>query len=114
MRRILISVLILLCLCSCSKNEYIPSVQEVVKYPDKSTELTVNGYKEQNKQTYSNASESPKNSEPIIYYVNEKSKKFHLPECTYAKKLNEENASLETDYEALISYGYEPCKVCNP
>ncbi len=114
MRKLLICVIILLSLCSCGNNDYIPSSSDVVKYPDKTTAQTVNGYKEMPKQTDTSESKDITSSDTIVYYVNAKSKKIHLPECTYAKKLSEENVLLETDYEALISYGYEPCKVCNP
>lgn len=41
-------------------------------------------------------------------YMNEKSKKYHLKGCPYAKNLN--SIPLET----AIKDGYLPCQICNP
>ena len=49
------------------------------------------------------------------YVLNTNSKKFHLPDCTYAKKMKAENKQKYTGYrDDLIAQGYEPCKKCNP
>ena len=118
MRKITILLFLLITLSGCQKYEYIPPSYDVVKYPDKTTASTVNGYKENSSSTASsvndNSTAEREHTQNQIYYVNIKSKKIHLPECTYAKKLKEENVSLETDLEALLSNGYEACKVCNP
>jgi len=40
-------------------------------------------------------------------YVNEKTKKYHLEECPYAKDL--EKVSIKN----ALENGYMPCKICN-
>lgn len=49
------------------------------------------------------------------YVVNTNSKKFHLPDCTSAAAISQDN---RWDYSGsrddLIAQGYEPCKRCNP
>lgn len=102
---------LLIVLGGCSKKpEYTEPNNTVVQYPNSITKENLNGYKEVNKADQ-DSSQEQKN---IMYYANIKSKKFHLPSCTYAKKLDEYNVRLESDYEVLINDGYIPCKVCNP
>lgn len=49
------------------------------------------------------------------YIVNERTKKFHLPECSSIKKISEDNKMvLIKSRTALISEGYDPCGYCNP
>ncbi len=111
MRKIIILTVMLLLLCGCSKNEYTPPSVEVVKYPNDNSSVFIYSNSSTVESTENN---NVSNNEPITYYANINSKKFHLPECAFAMKISEENVYLESDYEALISYGYEPCKVCNP
>lgn len=42
------------------------------------------------------------------------SRKYHLPECRYAKKIKPEHVVLFSSKEEAESKGYEPCRVCNP
>ena len=42
------------------------------------------------------------------------SKKFHYPECRWAKKMNQENQIWFESRQEAIDKGYVPCKVCNP
>lgn len=42
------------------------------------------------------------------------SRKYHLPECRYAKKIKPEYVVLFSSREEAESRGYEPCRVCNP
>ena len=55
-------------------------------------------------------------SAPIAggYVVNLSSKKFHLPDCRYAKSIKEENRGYADSRDKAIKMGCEPCKVCNP
>lgn len=46
------------------------------------------------------------------YVLNKSSKKIHLPECTYARKIQEENKDTTTDLALAIANGYLPCKSC--
>ena len=49
------------------------------------------------------------------YVLNTNSKKFHLPDCSGAASIKEENREEYTgDRQALIDGGYEPCKICDP
>ena len=113
MRKITVLLLIIFLLAGCSsKNTYKEPDLDVVIYPDSTQKKTVNGYVRNYNSNASNSSES--DNDEIIYYVNTKSKKIHLPECVYAKKSSEINISIEIDYEALISNWYSPCGVCKP
>ena len=58
----------------------------------------------------------PETGEPEAAYVlNTKSKKFHLPTCSGAASLKEENREEYTGTrEALIDQGYAPCGTCKP
>lgn len=49
------------------------------------------------------------------YVLNTGTKKFHLPSCSSAVQMKEENKEEFTGTrEELIKQGYEPCKNCNP
>lgn len=49
------------------------------------------------------------------YILNTKTGKFHLPGCSYASGIQEENRELfEGDREALLEQGYSPCGRCKP
>ena len=43
-----------------------------------------------------------------------KSDKFHYTYCRWAKRIYPENAIYFNSREEAFSYGYVPCKVCNP
>lgn len=45
---------------------------------------------------------------------NKKSKKFHYPDCKYAKKMKKENQIWFSSIEEAEKAGYQPCKVCKP
>ena len=58
-------------------------------------------------------------SSPLIegtsYIVNTKTLKFHYPWCHQVSKISFANrAYVGNSRNALISFGYEPCKICNP
>lgn len=49
------------------------------------------------------------------FVLNTGSKKFHLPECEYAKNMQEENRVPYLGKRwLLIQDGFSPCKSCNP
>lgn len=49
------------------------------------------------------------------YIVNEKSKKFHFPDCYSIGTMSEENKIYYNgSREELTEQGYEPCKKCCP
>ena len=47
-----------------------------------------------------------------IYVVNISSKRYHLPSCTYAKNIKEENREESASLSALYEKGYTPCSRC--
>lgn len=53
-------------------------------------------------------------SNSIIYVLNKNSRKIHLPECSSADQISDENKGYTDDYAQAISDGYTPCKICNP
>jgi DNA-entry nuclease len=49
------------------------------------------------------------------YVLNTKSKRFHLPDCSGAASINENNRQDYTGTRAdLIDQGYSPCGICKP
>ncbi len=49
------------------------------------------------------------------YVINRNTMKFHLPSCSSAENMQEENREYYTgDREYLTENGYEPCGSCNP
>ena len=60
------------------------------------------------------AKPKPNETAPTAYIGNSNSKKFHTPDCLYAKKLKDENkVSFKTRDEA-VNEGYKPCGKCKP
>ncbi len=54
-------------------------------------------------------------TEPIVYILNIRTKKFHLETCGNAASITEENrAEFIGDREELIAEGYSPCGNCKP
>lgn len=52
---------------------------------------------------------------PQTYIANKKSKAFHLPICSGAQGMKEENKIVYVgSREELIAQGYHPCQNCNP
>lgn len=86
----------MLLLCSCN-DEFTAPDYPVIEYPVNENEAV-----------------SQVTSEPITYYANKNSKKFHLPECTYVEKMLDSSVRFEKDKDKLINEGYSPCSKCNP
>ena len=54
-------------------------------------------------------------ADEIHYILNTNTKKFHLPDCSSAQKIQAENKeSFVGDRQQLMDNGYEPCKSCQP
>lgn len=53
--------------------------------------------------------------EQTTYLLNTRSKKFHLPDCSGAASMSEDNRQTYTgSRDDLIAQGYSPCGQCNP
>ena len=48
------------------------------------------------------------------YVGSKNSKKYHYPDCRYAKKISQENKIWFKSIKEAQEAGYEPCKVCKP
>ena len=48
------------------------------------------------------------------YVLNTSTMKFHLPSCSSAKKIKDENIGHADNRDSVIANGYEPCKNCKP
>jgi len=48
------------------------------------------------------------------YVGNANSRKFHVPSCTYAKKMNPKNRVDFANRDEAVDAGYIPCKRCKP
>jgi micrococcal nuclease len=51
---------------------------------------------------------------PIVYWANIKSKKFHRPDCQWARQIRPDNLRKSNNHQQLIKDGYQPCKACRP
>ena len=59
----------------------------------------------------------PAAAEPATnhYVLNTNSKKFHWPDCSSVSKMKDKNRQdVDATREEVISWGYVPCKNCNP
>ncbi len=100
---------LLFCSCNSSKDDFSAPNYPVIEYPTDTAKENVGGYREKITKTDSTTEDAT-----VIYYANKKSKKIHLPTCTYAKKMNESSIRLEEDINVLYSEGYTSCSVCKP
>ena len=49
------------------------------------------------------------------YFVNLRTKKYHYPNCKYAKQISYDNLGVFNGEESTLSnYGYSPCRHCEP
>ena len=65
--------------------------------------------------TAAGASASDTPAKKTKYVLNTNNKKFHLPDCSSAESMKEENKkTATTTREQLIKDGYEPCGKCKP
>lgn len=82
-------------------------------------EITINYRTGENWETASAETEKTdtdgENAEVTDYIINEKSKKFHRPDCSGVKTMKEENKREYTGTrDELIRDGYDPCGTCKP
>jgi hypothetical protein len=56
----------------------------------------------------------PDSTDGASFVGSEKSNKFHLLSCEWAKKIKDENRICFADRDAALAYGYIPCGVCKP
>ena len=65
--------------------------------------------------SWETAEEEADSENGITYILNKNTMKFHLPSCSSAQQMREENRENFTgEREKLIKDGYEPCGSCNP
>jgi hypothetical protein len=105
------------------------SYQETPAYRDTSTYEETSAYKETSEyeetSTYQEGTahrEASTSSElwdsagdiEYLYVGSKNSDKYHLPDCTSAKKIKKENRVYFLDVWEAREAGYSPCKACNP
>lgn len=56
----------------------------------------------------------PKESDEKCYIGSKRSKRFHRPNCKWAKKIYKENKITFKNRDEALDKGYSPCRVCNP
>ena len=44
----------------------------------------------------------------------DKTKKFHLPQCPHSRRIADKNKVVFTSIDEALDEGYRPCRVCNP
>lgn len=123
---LLLSFVILLSLSACgspkkSDEGSVPSSVDgiVIKQP---TDNSVNGYRVSISQNESVPNFTDTQSKPqvsnepsgMLYYANTNSKKFHLADCTWAKKIGNNNLFISESRDEMTEKGYEPCQKCAP
>lgn len=54
----------------------------------------------------------PQDTQGLTYVLNVKTKKFHIPSCSYLPTSNRKDSTQSR--EEIVSQGYDPCKKCNP
>jgi micrococcal nuclease len=50
----------------------------------------------------------------VVYWANTQSKKFHRPDCQWARRISPNNLLKSKDRQQLLQDGYHPCKACRP
>ncbi|WP_320936038.1 ComEC/Rec2 family competence protein [Enterocloster lavalensis] len=66
-------------------------------------------------ETFTSGTSGTTTAPQTAYILNTNTKKFHLPTCSSAKKIKDENRETwEGDREELIGQGYSPCGQCKP
>ncbi len=64
---------------------------------------------------FSQHEEQNSNTSTQMYVLNTNSMKFHLPDCSGANSMSENNRQeMSVSKDQIIAQGYEPCKMCNP
>lgn len=104
-------------------NVYVYNVQPgiIIDYATGNSELDttyeIDQEKVENKEEVKTEEKTEKiqNSNESTYILNDNTKKFHKPNCSSVKRMNEENKKEWIgERETLIEQGYEPCRNCNP
>lgn len=87
-----------------------PNIQIDYKTGD-SAELTV----KQTDTTETSETDIDNTSNAKEYVLNSKSKKIHMPDCSALSNMSDGNRiDTLSNYDDLISNGYEPCGICHP
>lgn len=88
----------------------------VVVEPDEDTAYNINGYKDTKVTSSTTENVSSDDTSSSIsnakYVGNKNSKKLHTAECSYAKRINDENIILFENLEDAKSKGYVSCSRC--
>jgi len=88
-----------------------PAYQETSIYQERPAYQGTSSYKEE--PTSSELRDSFEDGE-YLYIGSKNSDKYHLPDCTSAKKIKKENRVYFRDVWEAREAGYSPCKACNP
>lgn len=120
----------LIILCGCENTDQNINSNFSISLPTNFTEETANGYKESSSASSSNASSrNPENSSsknstskeeisrdsPSLsnqYFGSKNSTVYHIPNCSSAKKIKEENLIIFEDISEAERRGYRPCARC--
>lgn len=104
--------------CSTNNTVSMPDSNEmIVIEPNDIIASNLNGYKDltskpsEENLNGNNSSIKPENAQ---YIGNKNSKKFHISNCSYVKKMKSENAIYFDTSNDARSQGYSPCAKCNP
>lgn len=86
----------------------------VINYADGTSYLATDAPADTSAETKADTSADTK-SESKSYILNKNTKKFHLPTCSSAKDISEQNRGEYTgNRDELIADGYDPCGKCHP
>ncbi len=138
MKKLLICLVLIpiILLCGCGSSEQIVNSNFSISLPTNSTEETANGYKNpdstsstktsskttetSSKSTTTSSKSSSNNKEnssnsPTLtskYFGSKNSNVFHIPDCSSAKKIKEENLIIFENVTEAENRGYRPCARC--
>lgn len=95
-------------LCSCPKEGSVAGDQTTDKQvvPEVKEELS--------SKTDLSSSNSQATTQEGKYVGSKNSKKYHLPDCQYAKKIKEENQIWFKSVKEAQEADYQPCGACKP
>lgn len=81
-----------------------PSAVQITRSPTDGTEVS----------TVSPNGESPSGAVQGAYTASSKSEKFHLPSCSAAGRISDENRVWFASRDEALAEGYSPCSMCEP
>lgn len=76
---------------------------------------TGDNWEDTGKEDRKEEGEEEEGDRDVSYILNKSNHRFHLPDCSSVSQMNEENKEYCTyGRDDMLSFGYVPCRACNP